>query len=74
MIRIIINNQLQEKINFFKQIKSFPAVEIALLIIVVLFKVINQNYLFIYFFDEYLCILLYLLFITIYNFIFLNID
>ena len=74
IFRIIINNQLQEKINFFKKIKSFPAIEIALLIIVVLFKIINQNYLFIYFFDEYLCILLYLLFITIYNSVFLSIE
>ena len=74
IVKIIINNQLQEKIDFFKKINSFPATEIALLIIVVLFKVINQNYLFIYFFDEYLCILLYLLFITIYNFMFLTID
>ena len=68
--KIIINKKLQEKLDFIKNIKSFPAIEIILLIIVVLFKVINHNYLFIYFFDEYLYILLYLFSVKIYNFLF----
>jgi hypothetical protein len=69
--KMIINNKLQEKLDFIKNIKSFPAIEIILLIIVVLFKLFNHNYLFIYFFDEYLYILIYLFFVKIYNFLFL---
>lgn len=72
--KIIINNQLREKINFFRNIRSFPAIEIILLLIVILLKIINYNYLFIYFFDEYLCILIYLLLISVYNSVFLVIE
>ena len=66
------NNTLKNKITYLKNIKNIPIIECYLLIVILIFNFINNNFLYLFFLDEYQSLIFYILLASIYYTIFIK--